>query len=386
MYRRVPKIAALDGIRGLAIAAVVLFHFATRRWVPGGLFGVGLFFVLSGFLITPILGNQYERTGSVQLGDFLRRRAWRLLPALAALLVVFVAAAALFGHDSWFASNPFGPPHRPGLPVQWSNAVFGSVAGLGYFYNLLLAYSVPTPSPLGHLWTLSVEAQFYVLWAMAAGWLLRLGTKAITAATCALIAVSAVSPLLAWKHGAGQNWIYFDTTPRLQELFAGVLLAQLWTQGTFQRFRPQVIRVAGLAGAVAVGYLVFEVGDITFKYLGAETVVAFSSFFIIACLIDDRCGEIGRKLLGWRPLVWLGQRSYAVYLWHWPFAEWTNEMPSALGVPVGIGCSLLAAELSWRLVEYPAQKFAQRRQPAVVTTDAVASVRLRAGAVAGPSD
>jgi peptidoglycan/LPS O-acetylase OafA/YrhL len=154
----------------------------------------------------------------------------------------------------------------------------------------------------------------------------------------------------------------------------------------FKRIPPQLVRLAGVLGAAALGYLILKVANVPFKYLGAETVVACSSFWIIVCLIDERCGDAGRKLLGWGPLVWLGQRSYAVYLWHWPLAEWTNELPTAIGVPLGIGCSLLAAELSWRLVEYPAQKFAQRRRPAVGTTSAVASVRLRAGSLAGSTD
>ena len=106
-------------------------------------------------------------------------------------------------------------------------------------------------------------------------------------------------------------------------------------------------------------YMIFEIGNIKFKYLGAFSAVSASGLVIVAHLVDDRSRSWFRSLLGLKPLVWLGQRSYAVYLWHWPLALWTNELPHRVGVPLGLAATLAAAEVSWRLVEQPASAFLQ---------------------------
>lgn len=363
-YRRVPRTPALDGLRALAILAVALFHFPTRSVFKGGLFGVGLFFVLSGFLVTPILAAEHGREGRIDFRAYLRKRAWRLVPALAAFLAVLVVMTAAFGHTTWFASNPFGPPRAPGRPILVSESVGAAAAALGYIYNFFLAMNVHMPLPFGHLWTLAVEGQFYVGWALLMSWLLKRGPKVMIGATVALIGLSAAVPFIIWDPAGRHDWIYFGTTPRIQQLLAGALLAELWSLGVLQRIPRWVVRVAAFAGAGAMGYLVFAVANTSFKYLGALTVVAAAGFLVVAHLVDDRGRSVSRALLGSRPLVWLGQRSYAVYLWHWPFALWTNELPRTIGVPLGLVGSVAAAELSWRLVEAPASRFARRRAEA----------------------
>lgn len=366
VYRRVPRTPALDGLRALAIAAVALFHYPTHLLFKGGLFGVGVFFVLSGFLVTPILASEHSREGRIRFGRYLSRRAWRLLPALVALLTVLVVMDALAGNTGWFASGPFGPPHAPGRPVGLGPMLAGTAAALGYVYNIFLAHSVHLPQPLGHLWTLSVEGQFYIGWALLMAWLLRRGPRVMITVTTVLIAVSAAAPFLEWTPAGRHNWIYFSTIPRIQQLLAGALLAELWSLGLLQKVPRLVVRVAALAGAGALFYMVLEVGNDEFKYVGALTAVAAAGFVIVANLVDDRGGSWTRSLLGSRPLVWLGQRSYAVYLWHWPLALWTNELPHSIGVPLGLGLTLVAAELSWRLVETPAARLARRRRASPV--------------------
>lgn len=353
--RRLPRTPALDGLRGLAIAAVTLFHFPTHRVFMGGLFGVGVFFVLSGFLITTILEAEHARHGRIRMGEFLCRRAWRLLPALAVFLMVMLLATVAFGDRGWFDSDPFAPV-GPGPPVPIGSSVKGVIAGLTYTYNFFLAHSSLMPPPLGHLWTLAVEGQFYVLWAFVTARLLRRGPGALMGVTLILIGFSAVSPFLVWDHGRGQNWIYFDTVPRIQQVLAGSLLAQLWSRSLLSRLPARAVRAGACAGAAVVLWMVFRVGNVTFKYLGSLTVVAAAGALMIAYLVDERTDGVGRRVLGSKPLVWLGQRSYAVYLWHWPLAEWTNLLPHGFGVPLGLGCSLIAAELSWWLVERPAQR------------------------------
>lgn len=362
-YRRIPRNQALDGLRALAIAAVALFHYPTHLVFKGGLFGVGLFFVLSGFLVTPILASEFGQEGRVRMGPYLSRRAWRLLPALLAFLVVLVAMTAAFGHAGWFASTPFGPPHAPGAPVSFTRTLAGAAAALGYVYNFLLAHGVRMPQPFGHLWTLSVEGQFYLGWALLMAWLLRRGPRTVIAVTVALIGVSAAIPFLVWSPAGHHNWIYFSIVPRIQQLLAGALLAQLWSLGLLRRVPRWAVRAGAVAGTGTMAYLVFAVGNVEFKYVGALTAVAAAGFLIVAHLVDDRGRSWGRSVLGSAPLVWLGQRSYAVYLWHWPLALWTNELPHQVGVPLGLGATMVAAELSWRLVERPAANLARQRRP-----------------------
>jgi peptidoglycan/LPS O-acetylase OafA/YrhL len=350
--RRLPRSPALDGLRGLAIAAVILFHYPTHLVFVGGLFGVGVFFVLSGFLITSILTEEHSRLETVHIGAFLRKRARRLLPALVVFLVVMLAATAAFGHRGWFTSSPFGR-RGPGSPLPLSLALKGAAAGLSYTYNLFLAHDAAMPAPFGHLWTLAVEGQFYLCWPLVVGGLLRWGPKVLLAATIGLIAVSAISPFLVWDHGARQTWIYFDSVPRIQELMAGALLAQLWSQGVLRRVPVWVLRGGAAAGGAVLVWVVFKVANVPFKYLGALTVVAGAGMLVVAYIVDERTTSPVERILGSRPIVWLGQRSYGLYLWHWPFAEWTNQMPHRIGVPLGITCAGAAAELSWRLVEAP---------------------------------
>ncbi|MGH9056745.1 MAG: acyltransferase family protein [Acidimicrobiales bacterium] len=170
-----PATPSLDGLRAVAIVTVALFHFPTHAVVVGGLVGVGVFFVLSGFLVTSLLSSEYSQSGTIVLRRFAQRRAWRLLPALLAFLAVFVVADAAFGHTLWFASSPFG--RGAGRPVTLLQAAAGVGASISYTFNFFLAHSVHMASPLGHLWTLSVEGQFYLLWAVMVLVLVRRGPR-----------------------------------------------------------------------------------------------------------------------------------------------------------------------------------------------------------------
>jgi peptidoglycan/LPS O-acetylase OafA/YrhL len=343
------------------VAAVVLFHYPTRGFIRGGLFGVDVFFALSGFLVTAGLLDEWSDTGGIRVWRYLTRRAWRLVPALLGLLVVYLLLAMFFRDTLWFSSNPFGV--YDGHPLPIARALKGVGAALLYGYNFLLATGHPTPSSLGHLWTLAIEGQFYVGWVLVVRWVVREHPRALIAVILAGAAGSACVPWLIWHGGAGANAIYFGTVPRLQQLLAGAAVAVLWRQGTFDRLPAGVLRVVGATGAAALAVLCFTVGDVTFKYLGAETVTAVGSAGVIVFLVAAPAPSVVGRWLSTAPLTWLGRRSYGVYLWHWPLAEWTNRIPHRIGVPIGIGLSLVLAEVSWRLIERPAQVWARRRRP-----------------------
>ncbi|HEU4674655.1 MAG TPA: acyltransferase [Motilibacteraceae bacterium] len=377
-----PRTPALDGLRGLAICAVVAYHFPVPSSVlgvpcfAGGFFGVGVFFVLSGFLITTVLLADHERHGGIRLAAFYRRRCWRLVPALVAFLAVVLLVGARFGREGWFASTPFGPPHAPGPPTPVGSLLWPAAAALGYVYNLFLAFQgavdVAMPQPFGHLWTLSVEGQFYLGWAVLTALALRRGRAALAGVTCALLAVSVALPFLLWGSREGiQNWIYFGTVPRLAQLCAGALLAQVWAAGGLRRVPAPVLRWAGAVGAAVLAYLLLEVGQAPAKFVGGPQLAAACGVLVVAALVDPRTQSLGSALLASRPLAWLGRRSYGIYLWHWPLALWTNELPRHLGLPLGLLGSLVAAELSWRLVEGPAQRLGRRLEPRARSASAV---------------
>lgn len=363
-WRRVPPTPALDGLRGVAIAAVALFHFPTHRWLVGGLFGVGVFFVLSGFLVTPIIAEEHQRSGAVRLGRFYRKRGWRLLPALLVFLAVFLVLAAAFGRDGWFQSSPFGPPRAPGPPLGMRTALGSVGATLGYVYNFFLARRAHLAAPLGHMWTLSVEGQFYLVWAIVMSRVLRWGPGVLLGITVALIGLSSAAPFLYGSGHQAQAWIYFSTAPRVQELLGGSLLAQLWARGYLGRLPEWLWKVGGTVGAGLFTYLLFGVANVPLKYWGALTLTAVCGVLIVGSVMQTGGQGLGGRVLASPPLVWLGKRSYAVYLWHWPLAMWTNELPHDVGVPLGIGMSLVLAELSWRLVERPAQRWGRSRESA----------------------
>lgn len=361
---------ALDGLRAVAVSAVLLFHLPTRTYVPGGLFGVDVFFALSGFLVAALLLGEHAKTGSIKLRAFLARRGWRLLPALVAFLAVYLVMADLFGNSGWFSSNPFSLTKGP--PVGHAEAAKGALAVLSYGFNEMRAHAISYPG-LGHLWSLSIEGQFYLLFPIALVLVLRYWPRWMLPITATAAALSAVSPWLIGVTGTGTTVIYYSTFTRIQGLLIGAVGAQLWHMGLVRRVPIVVRRVLCAAAAVTVAVLVLHVGNTPFKYLGALTLAPAAATVMVLHLVEEGGHGPLRWVLSRRPVVWLGQRSYAIYLWHYALACWTNLLPHDVSVPLTIGLALLLAELSWRLVEAPCQRWARRRRQRRATPPPVAA-------------
>lgn len=360
---RLGPVLALDGLRGLAVAAVVLFHFPTNPAVPGGQFGVDVFFVLSGFLVTAGLMDEMDKRGDVAFGSFLRRRGRRLLPALVAFLAIYLVMAAFFHGNSWFTADPLGS--SAGAPIPFVRALKGTAAALLYVFNIALIQHWPVSMPLAHLWTLAIEGQFYVVWALVLRAVLRHRRGVLLPLTLVLIVASAVLPWVVWdtvNRAQAETIIYFGTLTRLQQLLAGAALAQVWRRGLVDRLPYRWLRVAAAFGGSALLIICFHLGNQTFKYLGALTFNAGASVAVIGFLLVARAGAVSVAVLSSAPLRWLGLRSYAIYLWHWPLAVWTEHFDHAIGVPLGIAGALLLAELSWRLVEQPVRSGSPPRE------------------------
>ena len=343
----------LDGLRALAVGAVVAYH-VDLGWAQGGLLGVEVFFTLSGYLITDLLLGRHERTGSLQLADFWLRRARRLLPALFVMLVVVVAWVTLLD--------------RSLLP-----AVRGAVAASGVYVTnwwLIAQHSsyfaqFGPPSPLGHLWSLAVEEQFYLIWP----WLLWIGLRCrrsragldmrLAAASLLLAAASAVTMALLYRPGYDPTRVYEGTDTRAFALLIGAALAFVWPS---RRLRDKVtsrarwaLDGAGAAGLAVFAVLVWRTSEYSpFLYRGGMVLLSFATALMVAAAASP-ASWFGR-ILGCESLRWLGVRSYGIYLWHFPIIVLTapaggGDTPrrAVLQVTATIGC----AALSWRYIEEP---------------------------------
>jgi peptidoglycan/LPS O-acetylase OafA/YrhL len=354
---------ALDGLRGLALIWVVTYHFTgVHGPFPGAWIGLDIFFVLSGFLITAMLLDEVRVNGRVSLPKFYARRACRLLPALFTMLAAWTAMLLLFHDTNWFAATPGGA--RTGDPVELGGAFWQLGVTLAYGANWIYALDSGR-APLAHLWSLAVEEQFYIVWPfLLLGLLALLKLRGRLAVVAGLALVSAVLPFFYWDGGAGNDRIYFGTDTRAVGMLAGALVALLWHQRrALGRGAARWAAPRAYLGMTVVGAFLFTVGNNPVKFVVGPAVMALAAAQVIPYLVDDPAGRMAR-FFDTRVLVWLGQRSYAVYLWHYLFATWLHPLPDIVYIPVGISLSLLVAHLSWKFVEAPALHYAKRFRPA----------------------
>ncbi len=352
--RPLPYLPGLDGLRALAVLAVLLYH-GEVRWIPGGFLGVDVFFVISGYLITALLLNEWEQRGRIDLAAFWLRRARRLLPALFALLLVTLTGAVLF----W-------PEEVARLRVE-------ALAAFAYVTNWHLIFSqqpyfeaVGRPSPLLHLWSLAVEEQFYLLWPP----LLVLGLRfwrrgRVFLATLMAVAFSALLMALLYRPDADPSRVYYGTDTRAFALLVGAALAFLWMPWRRKRhLNPTEAALLNVLGMVAIADVIWFFVQFDqfqpFLYRGGFLLLALITAVLIAVVVHPQAMVVNKALE--LPLVrWLGQRSYSIYLWHWPvFMVTRPQLDLALtGLPLLLLRLVLTfslAELSYRLVETPIRR------------------------------
>jgi peptidoglycan/LPS O-acetylase OafA/YrhL len=345
------RLAALDGFRALAITIIVLFHFHLRdgHLVPGAYAGVDMFFALSGFLITTSLLVRYERGSRNLVRHFYSRRVRRLYPALVLFLLVWLAAAWLFGQSGWFNVDSLGP-RLPAPHQDFGEAVNGALLTLTLALNWVKTAHVATPLLLGPLWYIAAQEQFYIVWVPVLALCLRRSRElALTVAAGGALA-SFLLTLFLWQGGKGADHIYFGADARAQAPLIGAAAALAWTNGWFHALPHAVRQVLAALGSLTLALLVFHFWGDVIKFRSGFAIGAIASVAVITYLLDG-AGRTVTGVLSAPPIVWLGRRSYAIFLWNFPIACWTHRMPALIGVPLGLAATGVVAELSWRLVE-----------------------------------
>ena len=348
----------LDGIRAVAVLGVLLYH-GDLTWMRGGYLGVDVFFVLSGFLITTLIAEEFQRTGRIDFKKFYLGRARRLLPALLLMLAVVGFVVAVFYRDS--------------------AAVFraDALASLFYVTNWWFIFTdasyfeaIGRPPMLQHLWSLAVEEQFYLLWPALALVLLRWRGRAgvLWVALGGALASTAWMAFLAVTNGypeeADPSRAYFGADSHIMGLLLGAALAMVWRPGRLPtRVAPgakAVITSTGVLALLAVLWFYWQVGEFSpFIYRGGFLLLSAIVCLLIAAATHPavRFGSI----LGAQPMRYLGQRSYGLYLWHWPIFAITRP---GLDIPLDgvalfvlrMGLTIGVAELSYRFVEIPIRR------------------------------
>jgi peptidoglycan/LPS O-acetylase OafA/YrhL len=374
----VPYLPGLDGVRALAVVAVMVYH-ANSSWLPGGFLGVEVFFVISGYLITLLLVAEQERSGRVDLGRFWIRRARRLLPALFVMMFLVVVYTALFRSDAL---------------GQLRGDVIAGLAYVSNWYQIWVGAGYTASgdfAPLRHLWSLAVEEQFYLVWplvmaallkmgprrvARAATWMLA-GALAITAAMAVMVPTGRlgacdVTPEAYWTIGerciSKVDTLYLSTITRAGGLLLGAAFALVWRPVAIMRSplrrRGAVLDLFALLSLVGLGFLVWRVHLVTpdgadlFLFRGGFLVVGVATIFVIAAVTHRKA--LAGPALGNPVFLWIGTRSYGLYLYHWPIYQMIRKVA---GNPLSLTEFVLAmvataaiTEVSYRYVETPIRK------------------------------
>ena len=342
-------VPAIDGLRTVAVLGVLIYHL-NPSWLPGGYLGVGMFFTLSGYLITANLMRSYRRGKGLGLPTFWLRRFRRLVPAVVLMLVAVLLLTVFFD-----------------LPKLGENASH-SLSALFYVNNWHVILEGQSyfdrfagHAPLDHMWSLSVEEQFYLFWPLILFVLLKLtrGKRApLVISTLVLAAVSFGWMAFLFNTGADATRVYEGTDTRAGGILLGAALAIALTNAHGYRIPPRALTIpAALLGVLGIGALFWLLPDYSPNlYNWGLLALSAASVAVITAALDKR--TLTSKFFGLTPLRWIGERSYGIYLWHLPaivfIPQWEN-LPWAHPVLVTV-VAIALAHISWTLVEDPIRR------------------------------
>jgi peptidoglycan/LPS O-acetylase OafA/YrhL/lysophospholipase L1-like esterase len=344
----------LDGLRAVAIVAVIVYHL-NPTWAGGGYLGVDLFFVLSGFLITSLLVGEWQTSGRMGFRSFWARRARRLLPAVVVLLLVLIAYASLGGPGL----------DRSVLRPDALATLFYSANWHQIFAHQSYFAQFAAPSPLRHTWSLAIEEQFYLVWPLALMGLLVLGrgSRRIGLVVIGLlIAGSALLMALLYHPGVDPSRVYYGTDSRAFELLVGAALAfiRYHPRQRNRRSSPSWLHAAAI---VSMGLLIYAFvaadGPPGWMYQGGLLAGTVLAAVVIASVSHPQSGPLG-AVLSIGPLRWIGLVSYGLYLWHWPVLVLMTKATTGLsGFPLTaaqVTVTVGIATVSYYAIERPIRR------------------------------
>ncbi len=356
-------VPSLDGLRAFAVLAVIAYHMHLG-FAPGGLLGVTMFFVLSGYLITGLLISEIETTGTVDLKAFWVRRIKRIVPAVLFAIVGTAALCTLLNHALLTKMRPDILP-----TVFFFNNWWQIIHNVSYFDAL------GAPSPLAHTWSLAIEEQFYLVWPVILMLIVHRGAKKGTIAKgCAIAAlVSVVLMAVMFNPAEDPSRVYYGTDTRAFSLLIGAILAFIWPyqkladdagSAMTDRARLGLDVVGGLALLGLVLLVTLSNGFSPFIYRGGLLLCSLLTALFIACIVHPE-SLIGR-VFALKPLVWVGQRSYSMYLWHFPILLLLEPPHVNEGTPIYLTAIELAAifafaHFSYEYVENPLRRGAAEK-------------------------
>ena len=366
--KRLPHLPALDGLRGLAVVAVLLFH-GGFEWARGGYLGVSVFFTLSGFLITNLLVSEFADRGTISLPTFWSRRFRRLMPAAVTCLLVI----AFYG---WVWASPEQLGHLRG----------DLLAGLGYvanwrflFEKLSYADLFSAPSPVQHFWSLAIEEQFYVVFPLLTFIVLRLGGR--RALTGVLSAAAIGSIIVSVVERSHLDRVYYGTDTRMFELLTGALFAIWWSSSPRHNEDPPAWRrpaltalgIVGIAGTIAMWPTVRQ----TSYWVTHGVLPLQAALSVCAIAAASRPGLLA-KVFAWQPLRAIGLVSYGLYLYHWPvFLVLSEDRTDLSQIPlfvVRVAMTVVLTLVSYTVIEQPIRRRRVLLAPAVVRAAIVLGV------------
>ncbi|MBD2760235.1 acyltransferase [Yimella sp. cx-573] len=350
-HKSLPYRPALDGLRGVAVAAVVIYH-VSPSLLRGGWLGVDLFFVLSGFLITSLLLTEYNRWGRISLAGFWASRARRLLPSLTLMLLAVLIASAFLA--------------QPGRRSAIAGDVLSSflyVANWRFLVGDEQYFStIAMPSPVRHTWSLAIEEQYYILFPLLMTALLVVFRRRNQLAGALAVMAVASALWMAALHvpGVDPSRVYYGTDTRIFELLIGAAAGAVFGAHEFaERTRWRVDGIAGRLAWPAMGLFV-----LAFVVVNENQSILFTGGLFVLCLLvvlpivasASRTKSSFQRAFSWEPLRQLGLISYSLYLWHWPVIVFLGpeRIPHPLlRAVVQIGLSVGLAYASYRFVEQP---------------------------------
>jgi peptidoglycan/LPS O-acetylase OafA/YrhL len=342
-------VAGLDGIRAVAVLCVIAYHLNVPG-AGGGMLGVGVFFTLSGYLITDLLLGHWRRYGDLGLGQFWLRRARRLLPALFVMLVAVSIYVALFDAEQL---------HAVRRQVVAAALYFGNWSTIAQQGSYFARFAMPLP--LDHLWSLAIEEQFYLLWP----WLLLVGIWVMRSRRGLVLLTLCGAAFSAWlmghlyHPGYDPTRAYEGTDTRAFGLLIGAALAMVWSGRTPSSPRrapaPGLLDLAGVVGLLGIFVLVWRTNAFSpFLYPYGFVLLAVATAALVAAVVNP-ASSLG-SLLGWAPLRWIGVRSYGIYLWQWPVIVFASPHATTFDwgrAALEVAGTFLIADLSWRYIEEP---------------------------------